>query len=68
LQDHPLSVACSCLLNIFTAPLFRGRRHPRSEDATCRGYKEPPNTVTAQCSVSSTILSRDSEQVRGFVQ
>ena len=35
-EDHPLSVVCGCLFNIFAATL-----HPQPEDVPCYGDRGP---------------------------
>jgi hypothetical protein len=48
LENHPLSAVRSYLFNIFPATLliWRSFLHPQSEDAPCRGDRDPLITVT----------------------
>jgi hypothetical protein len=43
LEDHSLSVVSDCLFSIFTVTLYTWRpfHHPQSEDAPCRGDRDP---------------------------
>jgi hypothetical protein len=50
LKDHPLSAVRDCLFNIFAATLQTWRQflHPQPEDASCRGNRDPLNTVSCR--------------------
>jgi hypothetical protein len=43
LDDHPLSVVCGCLFNVFAATLhsWKPSLHPQPEDDPCCGDKGP---------------------------
>jgi hypothetical protein len=59
LEDHPLSAARDSSFNVFAAILHNWKPflHPQSEDAPCRGDRDPLNMVTGtHLTVNLTVL------------